>query len=882
MPDAMIRSTAQIGRRWPLVGRDPDVDRTVERLLAPDGHAVLVTGPAGVGKSRVLEAVLHRCVAKGHHVLRANGTMTDDGAPLGMAHHLASQVELLDTALAGALHRIVERRPRPTGQHLVVLAIDNVSGLDEPAARLVGKLASEHRVRLLLAAEETATGAGPVDVLRRAVRLDRVDLAPLDWHHTRQLAAAAFGTDVDGLTADALWQLTRGNPLFLREVLRNAVENDALTLHDHVVGWRQGTGIRSWASDALTGPLESLSTEETTALRYITYGDGAPVEVIERLAPVPVIERLEELGLIQLDQSGSSIRVTVAHPLTARAVRTQTGPLRARRVHGELVVALVATGPRDRVREVLWRLAAQLEVSDDEILRASAEALLGHDAATAEQLARQVHSPAAAWHLGRALLARGDHHSAERWLAEAYRNLTDPASRANAAALRAVNQCWGIDEPHSALPVVAEARAALPAGVHDDLMAAEAFVMAFAGPAAEASDAVHQLLCHPPLDPLLSSVIPPLHPRLLLLHGRPERAIAELPADLSGKPSIWPAMRALLQATHLQALIMAGEVHQAAALVGRYYRDAVEHGTPGGVATIALVAGICAYYQGRAGRAARWLREARALTAEQPGFRFRETLLAIGVGVEAQLGQVENAQELLSRLRRGEAERVTAGYGAFGEVWALVISGNRSGAATLLRRLAAEAAGAGNLLMAMEFLHVEVRLAPSAAAAGRFREFAALTDGRLFALFAEHAGALARRDARVLNRVSAMFEERGYRGFALEAAANGAMFGGGRVTNALARRTQRLLGEHQGTWPEWLPEPKTAPGLTDRERQVSELAATGMDTPAIARTLTISTRTAENHLHRAYSKLGIHRRHELAGALAEDGFVLPVVASQAV
>ncbi|MEU9505676.1 LuxR C-terminal-related transcriptional regulator [Micromonospora sp. NPDC048170] len=881
MPDAMIRSTAQIGRRWPLVGRDPDVDRTVERLLAPEGGAVLVTGPPGVGKSRVLEAVLHRCVAKGHHVLRANGPVPGHDAPPDAVHHLAPQVEPLGTAPAGALHRIVARLPPSTGQHLAVLAIDNVSSLDEAAARLVGKLAAENTVRVLLTADETAIGAGPIDVLRQTIRLDRVDLTPLDWQHTRQLTAAVFGTDVDGLTADELWQLTGGNPLVLREVLRNAVENDALTLHNHVVGWRQGTALRPWASDALTRPLESLSAEETAALRYVTYGDGAPIDMIERLAPVSVIERLEELGLVRIDQSSPSAPVTAAHPLTARAVRTRTGPLRARRIHGELVAALVATGSDDRVREVRWRLAAQFEVSDDEVLRASAQALLGHDAATAEHLARQVHSPAAAWHLGRALLARGDHPSAERWLAEAYRHLADPASRANAAALRAVNRCWGIDGPHSALQVVAEARAALPTDVHDDLLAVEAFVLAFAGSAAEAADAADRLP-HPPHDPLLASVLPPLRPQLLLLSGRPERAVAELPTNLSGEPSIWPAMRALLQAIHVQALVMAGEVRQAADLVEHYYRDAVGHGTADGVATIALVGGICAYYQGHAGQAARWLREARALTAEQPGFRFRETLLAIGIGVEAQLGQAENAQELLSRLRRGGVGRTAVDYGAFGEVWALVISGNRSGAATLLRRLTAEAARAGNLLMAMEFLHVEVRLAPSAAVAGRFRELAARTDGRLFALFAEHAAALARRDARVLNRVSATFEELGYRGFALEAAANGAMFGGGRVTNALARRTQRLLGEHQGTWPEWLPEPKTAPALTDRERQVSELAATGMDTPAIARALTISARTAENHLHRAYQKLGIHRRHELARALAEDGFVLPAIARQVV
>ncbi|TDC18182.1 response regulator transcription factor [Actinomadura bangladeshensis] len=47
-----------------------------------------------------------------------------------------------------------------------------------------------------------------------------------------------------------------------------------------------------------------------------------------------------------------------------------------------------------------------------------------------------------------------------------------------------------------------------------------------------------------------------------------------------------------------------------------------------------------------------------------------------------------------------------------------------------------------------------------------------------------------------------------------------------------------------------------------------------MATATIARTLSVSPRTVENHLQRAYEKLGIHRRTELAAALAEDGLMV--------
>jgi DNA-binding CsgD family transcriptional regulator len=58
-----------------------------------------------------------------------------------------------------------------------------------------------------------------------------------------------------------------------------------------------------------------------------------------------------------------------------------------------------------------------------------------------------------------------------------------------------------------------------------------------------------------------------------------------------------------------------------------------------------------------------------------------------------------------------------------------------------------------------------------------------------------------------------------------------------------------------------------APDLTAREREIARLAATACPTAAFAERLGIAVRTVDNHLHRAYAKLGVGSRGELAPLL---------------
>ena len=110
--------------------------------------------------------------------------------------------------------------------------------------------------------------------------------------------------------------------------------------------------------------------------------------------------------------------------------------------------------------------------------------------------------------------------------------------------------------------------------------------------------------------------------------------------------------------------------------------------------------------------------------------------------------------------------------------------------------------------------------------------------------------------------------------YAAEAAAleqqRSAEAGLARRASAAAARCARLVGQCEGARTPGLVVPREVDALSSREREIALLAAEGCTSREIAERLFLSVRTVDNHLQRAYTKLGVGGRSELAAALGRS------------
>jgi DNA-binding CsgD family transcriptional regulator len=115
------------------------------------------------------------------------------------------------------------------------------------------------------------------------------------------------------------------------------------------------------------------------------------------------------------------------------------------------------------------------------------------------------------------------------------------------------------------------------------------------------------------------------------------------------------------------------------------------------------------------------------------------------------------------------------------------------------------------------------------------------------------------------------FENLGANLYAAEARAEAAVVlrraGLTRQTAAAEQKAARLLARCEGAATPPLRTMTARARLTPAELDTAVQAAAGRSNKQIANDMQLSVRTVESHLQRAYEKLGVSGRHELADAL---------------
>ncbi|MGH3963419.1 MAG: ATP-binding protein [Pseudonocardiaceae bacterium] len=258
-------ATAATERRLPLVGRDREW-RTAHAAwrVAADGaaHFLLITGEAGVGKTRLVEELAARAAAEGGAVAWARAYEAADGLPWGpVADWLRCDAvhggfRGLDDVWLTELGRLVpELRTRRPGlpeassatdsvrrrqlleavrrgllacRRPLLLVVDDLQWCDPDTLDLCAFLVQTSPTGPVLVAgtarDEEIGDGHPLASLERLLARDGtitpIALGRLDPEATAEVAALVGRRPLDADTAASLWRETEGNPLFIVEAMR--------------------------------------------------------------------------------------------------------------------------------------------------------------------------------------------------------------------------------------------------------------------------------------------------------------------------------------------------------------------------------------------------------------------------------------------------------------------------------------------------------------------------------------------------------------------------------------------------------------------------------------------------------------------------------------
>jgi DNA-binding CsgD family transcriptional regulator len=202
--------------------------------------------------------------------------------------------------------------------------------------------------------------------------------------------------------------------------------------------------------------------------------------------------------------------------------------------------------------------------------------------------------------------------------------------------------------------------------------------------------------------------------------------------------------------------------------------------------------------------------------------------------------------------------------------WHAACTGHVAAAVRDLLEIATELEADGNVADALLSLQDVVRLGEHGLVVERARAIAAGFQGPMAMLVVDHAERLAAGDGHGLDAVADRAGRLGLHLVAAHAHAQAADAHAAAGLRAAAAASRRLAAEWQqradGAITPALLGNRT-PSLTRREREVAELAATGLSDQQIADELVVSVRTVETHIGNAYAKLGVRNRRQLTELL---------------
>ncbi|UFU03753.1 LuxR C-terminal-related transcriptional regulator [Ruania suaedae] len=849
----------------------PD-DRTVtsndaERLgeVLAERRALLLTGPAGVGKSHLLRALAGRLEEAGRAAPLLMPNSLGRGIPLGV---FAGMLDLPPTALSSPI-AVIDAFSRHRSSS--VLLVDDVEHLDEASAWVVAHLAGTARMQVVLAARSMDQVPPVVHELYDRGELASAGVEELGTAEASELAVRIAGGRLTPTAAAAILAAAGGNPLHLRELVRGTLADGRLVATEH--GWDlQG-------EPALTPRLAQLIGTRFDPLDEAAL-DAAAVIAIAGECPAGAVDaddrrRLARAGVIETDGEGW---LRMSHALDGEYLRSRCSAALWRDLTVEAVAALrsadATSRPAAARRADLLALDHGLPVDGEAVLALAAHALAASEEPLALRAAEAVlrdapDEPEALRIAGQACSALGRTDEADAFLDDAQRRARTQTERAAAALACANHRGLAHHDAPAALAVLERALAevehagsALPLRLAAGRWAAVAGLAAapVPGPGPEARGVTEVLgLVTLTLGGVISG---PLQETGQLL-----TQLRRVPAEVLQAA---PGAAMLTELAAVMTLSFTGDVVATRARLERLLSGSGEMPAEA-VGTWEYALGFVELLSADAERAhalaeaatehLRWRDPAGLLPAAQA----LAGAAALATGRQA---EAVRALEAVPAAARTDPKVVM--LTAWADAWQARTDRRPDQAADLLLEGAETLLSVQHTYFAGMLAHCAVRCGRRVEdAVGLLRSVRAAAGGGLLELLTRHAQAVLAEDAQALATTAEEALELGLVVTAIDTrlwlADECGVAGELRARRSRAVAEQ-LRAEHPGA-ALWRAGPDRSARLSARELQVAQLAAQRLTSKEIAAANGVSVNTVSNQLASAFRKLGVSTRAELREVL---------------
>lgn len=422
--------------------------------LIRDRRALILTGPAGIGKTHLLNRVRSALEARNRSAPMVTADALSREVPLGVFAGLVS-VDSATRSLPKAL--IAHFASQPS---LPVLLVDNVDDLDDGSLFVVTQLIGACGMQTVLTSRALTGTPEAIRALYDRGNLTEVAVQGLSDSDAAEVVADVLGGPPTPAALAPLLEAAGGNPLQLRELLFGSLDAGRLVESAH--GWElHGDPVPTLRLAQLADErFDRLDPDCLEAATTVAIAGAYPSEAIETNAR----RMLARAGVLESAGTGW---VQLSGPLDREHLRFRVAPL----VWDELTrnVIEILTGPLARSRPEAVRRARILALEVGDLVESSelvelAEFALG---AFDEHLARRAAQAAIAQSprrssayrvAGSASASLGDHDSATEYFKSALELAESAEDHTTAVLARAEHLGLACDDAPGALATIAAAQ----------------------------------------------------------------------------------------------------------------------------------------------------------------------------------------------------------------------------------------------------------------------------------------------------------------------------------------------------------------------------------------------------------------------------------------